>query len=310
MRRAAVGILWAVAACRAAAIPETERFPAGSPFVARSITVNGTLLRYIEAGRGPSIVLLHGLGASVYAWRKTMEPLASAGFRVIAFDNRGFGASAKPATGYANADLAALVVALLDSLHVTDAVLVGHSMGGAIAGEVALRYPDRVRGLVLIDAAGYGIREPMVLRLASVPLVGSIATALRGRHVVERLLRFTYAHPTRVTQADVDQYYAPVAASDFGPAFRAVLREFDFAALRGRLGAVRAPTLVLWGADDRLIPAELGRAMATDLQRGAFVLIPDAGHDLQEEAPDEVNRTLIAFLRQGLPQAPSNLAIR
>ena len=182
-------------------------------------------------------------------------------------------------------------------------------MGGAIAGEVALRYPDRVRGLVLIDAAGYGIRAPLVLRLASVPLIGSIATALRGRHAVERLLRFTYANPSRVTRADVDQYYAPVAAADFGPAFRAVLREFNFGALRGRLGAVRAPTLILWGTGDRMIPAAMGRAMATDLQRGAFVLVPDGGHDLQEEAPDVVNRALIAFLRQGLPQAPPNLAL-
>jgi len=307
--RGAAAVLLLTAACRAAAIPESQRFPAGSALVARTITADGTRLRYVESGHGPPILLIHGLGASVYAWRKTIGPLADAGFHVVAFDNRGFGASAKPATGYANGELAALVVALMDSLHFADAVVVGHSMGGAIAGEVALRYPDRVRGLVLIDAAGYGIREPLVLRLASVPLVGAIATALRGRHGVERLLRFTYANPSRVTQSDVDQYYAPVAASDFGPAFRAVLREFKFTALRGRLSDVRAPTLVLWGAGDRLIPPSLGRAMATDLQRGAFVLVPDAGHNVQEEAPDEVNRTLIAFLREGLPRTPPNLAL-
>jgi len=309
MKGAAAVLLLMAAACRAAAIPESQRFPVGSALVARTIIVNGTRLRYVESGHGPPILLIHGLGASVYAWRKTIGPLADAGFHVVAFDNRGFGASAKPATGYANGDLAALVIALMDSLHFSDAVVVGHSMGGAIAGEVALRYPDRVRGLVLIDAAGYGIREPLVLRFASVPVVGAIATALRGRHGVERLLRFTYANPSRVTQSDVDQYYAPVAASDFGPAFRAVLREFNFTALRGRLGEVRAPTLVLWGAEDRLIPPGLGRAMATDLQRGAFALVPDAGHNVQEEAPDEVNRTLIAFLHQGLPRTPPNLAL-
>jgi pimeloyl-ACP methyl ester carboxylesterase len=301
--------LFGVAACRAPAIPQSQRFPAGSPFVPRTITVDGTRLSYIEAGHGPPVLLLHGLGASVYSWRKTIEPLAKAGYQVVAFDNRGFGASGKPSRGYGNAVLAGLVVAVMDSLHFADAVVVGHSMGGAIAGEVALRYPDRVRGLVLIDAAGYGIRAPLVLRLASVPVIGAIATALRGRHAVERLLRFTYADPSRVTQADVDQYYAPVADPEFGPAFRAVLREFDFTALRGRLGAVRAPTLVLWGAGDRMIPATFGRAMVTDLQRGAFVLVPGAGHDLQEEASDEVNRALIAFLQQGLPKAPPNLAL-
>lgn len=309
MRWAVIAGLWGVCACRAAAIPDSERFPAGYPFTPQYVTVAGTRLRYIEAGHGPAVILLHGLGASVYSWRKMIGPLAADGFHVIAFDSRGFGGSGKPPGGYRNAELAALVVGVMDSLHLPEAVLVGHSMGGAIAAEAALRYPERVRGLVLLDAAGYGIREPLVLRLAGIPLVGAVATGLRGRHVVERLLRYMYANPGRVTQADVDQYYAPVAAADFGPAFRAVLREFDFAALRGRLGAVRAPTLVVWGLDDRLIPPELGRAMATDLQRGAFVLLPDAGHDIQEEAPDALLRSLVAFLREGLPHPPADLAL-
>ena len=112
------------------------------------------------------VVLIHGIGASIYTWRSTLPPLVSAGYRVIAFDNRGFGFSDQPAHGYHNADYVRLVVALLDSLGVASAVLVGHSMGGTIAADVALAQPDRVRGMVLIDAAGYGIRWPGVLRIA------------------------------------------------------------------------------------------------------------------------------------------------
>src|SRR6266567_4526836 len=138
VKRLAWCCLLAVAACRPPAIPEASRFPARTGFTARHITVDGTALRYIDEGRGPPVVFLHGLGASMYAWRKNLAPVAAAGYRVIAFDNRGFGFSDKPATGYDNASYARLTMALLDSLHLPDAVLIGHSMGGAIAAEVAI----------------------------------------------------------------------------------------------------------------------------------------------------------------------------
>src|SRR5207244_2178744 len=94
------------AACRSSTIPEAARFPAGTGFTARRLTVDGTNLRYIDTGRGTPVVFLHGLGASMYAWRKNLAPIVAAGYRVIAFDNRGFGFSDKPATGYDNASYA------------------------------------------------------------------------------------------------------------------------------------------------------------------------------------------------------------
>jgi len=87
------------------------------------------------------VVFIHGLGASLYAWRKNLAPVMAAGYRVVALDLLGFGSSDKPAHGYTNAAYAQLVVALMDSLHLPDAVLVGHSMGGAIAAEVAITFP-------------------------------------------------------------------------------------------------------------------------------------------------------------------------
>ena len=291
-------------------MPEASRFPAGTGFTARHITVDGTSLRYIDEGRGPPIVFLHGLGASMYAWRKNLAPVAAAGYRVIAFDNRGFGFSGKPATGYDNASYARLTVALLDALHLPDAVLIGQSMGGAIAAEVAIAHPERVRGLVLIGSAGLGAREPPLLRVGRWPLVGPLLFAFRGRGLTERLLKATYADPRKVSDADVDQYYAPVAEPEYGRSLRAVLREFRFDGLTGRLDHIVAPTLVLWGEADRLIPITLGRALAAGIPRAAFLSVPGAGHAVQEEAPDEVNRLLIRFLKDGLPRIPGDLALR
>ena len=302
-------ILWALAGCRAPALPEARLFPAGTEFTARYLQVDGARIRYIDVGRGAPVVLLHGLGASMYAWRRNLAAVAAAGFRVIAFDNRGFGLSDKPSAPYDNAAYARLVIALMDSLLLTDAVLVGHSMGGAIAAQVAIEYPARVRGLVVVGSAGLGAREPLLFRVARWPVLGPAALALRGRGFTARLLRSTYYDPGKVTEADVDQYYAPVAQPEYGRALRGVLQQFRFTALEGRLDRIAAPTLVLWGEEDRWVPMGLGRALAAGITRSAFVTVPRAGHSVQEEAPDEVNHLVIRFLKDGLPRIPADLAL-
>jgi pimeloyl-ACP methyl ester carboxylesterase len=166
-----------------------------------------------------------------------------------------------------------------------------------------------VRGLVLIGSAGLGAREPPLFHVVRWPLVGPLLFAFRGRGFTERLLKATYADPRKVSDADVDQYYAPVAEPEYGRSLRAVLREFRFAGLAGRLDHIAAPTLVLWGEADRLIPIPLGRALAAGIPRAAFLSVPRAGHAVQEEAPEEVNRLLIRFLKDGLARVPGDLAL-
>lgn len=298
-----------VVGCRAAPIPESQAYPAGTAFRAQYRTIDGSRIRLIDSGGGTPVVFIHGFGASMYGWRYQLPAVLGAGYRVIAFDNLGFGFSDKPAHGYTNAAYARLVVALLDSLGVSSAVLVGHSMGGAIAAEVALAHPDRVRGMVLIDAAGYGFHWPGVLRIARWPFVGAVVTAFRGRWFTGRIMRSTFADPRKVTEADVDQYYAPVAGSQYGRALRGVLREFRFDSLAGRLGAVQTPTLIMWGNADRWIGLADGTRFARDLPRSEFVMLEHTGHDAPDESPDQVNPLLLAFLKSGLSRVPENVAL-
>lgn len=304
---AALGVLGALG-CRAAPIPEAERWP-GATWETRDRVVDGTTLRVLDAGAGPAVVFLHGLGASMFSWRATLRPVLDAGHRVVAFDNRGFGFSERPDSGYSNAAYTRLLLALLDSLGIDAAVLVGHSMGGAIAAQVAIDHPDRVRGLVLVGSAGYGVSEPWSLRVARLPLAGRLVSGLRGRWTVAQLLRSTFSDPSRLARGDVDQYYATAAVPRSTVALRGVFREFRFDELRGRLGRIQAPTLLIWGAQDRWIPLSLGQEMALALANGALVAIPRAGHNVQEERPDEVVRTLLAFLAAGLPRPPGDLAV-
>jgi len=297
-----------LAGCRAPAIPESQRYPAGTALAQHFIDIDGTRIRYVEAGHGPAVILIHGLAASLYAWRHTIAPVAGAGYRVIAYDNRGFGFSGRPSRGYSNRDYVDLLLSLLDSLEIGDAVLVGHSMGGAIAAETALARPDRVRGLVLVDAAGVGVRWPFLLRIARWPVVGALFERFRSRGVTARILKALYADPSRVTEQDIDQYYAPVVEPGFARSLRSVLGAYRFDSLRERLENIGVPTLVMWGASDRVIPAAVGRGMVDHLQVGAFVSFPNAGHALPEELPLDFNRVLLAFLSSGLPEPPANVA--
>jgi pimeloyl-ACP methyl ester carboxylesterase len=306
MKRALI-VACCLLSCRAAPIPENERYPAGTPYTASYVQVHGTNLRYLDAGDGAPVLLLHGLGSSMYSWRATIPALVSSGFRVLALDHRGFGSSEKPATGYSNAEYANVTLEFLDSVGVDAAILIGHSMGGQIAAEVALARPDRVRGLALIAPAGSGFAAPLALRVVRWPVIGPIAAALRNRWSTAVVLRSTFADPERVREGDIDQYYAPVAEEDYGRSLRGVLREYRFDALLERADSIRSPTLIIWGDRDRWIPAAAGRKLAARLSRVGFFVVP-GGHNLQEESSDSANSLLLTFLTEGLPRIPENLA--
>ena len=315
MRRRIGILLGAVllAGCRAAPIPADQRYPAGTGFRAQTRVVDGTRLRLIDtgqgAGGGPAVVFVHGLGASLYSWRHQLAPVLDAGHRIVAFDNRGMGFSDRPRSGYDNEAYTRLLLALLDSLHITEAVLVAHSMGGAIALDAARTAPERVRGLVLIGSAGLGVGYPGALTILRTPLIGPVVSAFRGRGSTAALLRSTYGDPGKVTDAEIDQYFAPAAEPGYARGLRTILRQFRFDALAGRLDGVRAPALVVWGARDRLIPVSVGRQLAAGLPRAALVVIPGAGHVVQEETPAGVTPLILTFLKEGLPRVPENLAM-
>src|SRR2546428_13285527 len=108
-----VGV-WGAAAWRPRALPPQARYPAGTALTARSVSVEGSRIRYVEAGTGPAVVLIHGFGASLYTWRHTLPLVAAAGFRAIALDHRGVGFSGKPPHRAANADFTRLVLTFLE----------------------------------------------------------------------------------------------------------------------------------------------------------------------------------------------------
>jgi pimeloyl-ACP methyl ester carboxylesterase len=244
------------------------------------------------------VILVHGWGACAYTFRLLIPVLTAANRRVIAVDLRGHGLSDKPAgeRSYSCPALLSDLRALLDVLGVSDATLVAHSLGGALALRFALEHPERVRRLVL--AAPVGLTPIPYRHVASAMtprITDRFARFLVPRWIVGMLLRAAYGDPRRVRESDVDEYWAPSEDPNYYRAVRALLRDFDWRPLSpAERGRMQARSLVILGTADRLLPD--ARREACELAASTVTIVKGGGHLAIEERPAEVNAAVAAFL--------------
>lgn len=281
---------FALAVLFTASSARNERAPSRR---ATTIGAPGRHLRVVEAGSGQPIVLLHGYGESLVAWQGVFERLAPRA-RVIALDLPGFGLSSKPRSGYQTDSIAAVVVDALRALNVDSAVLVGHSLGGAVAAAVTASAPALVRALVLVDAA---LVPPRALPGTDSSVSARLMRAAVTAYEIMRT-RFTSPHaPTWLAESDSALGYSPAADSAYAIALEAVLREFDFSWLTPeRAAAIPVPVLVIWGRFDRVIPAEDGRRIAEAIPGARFSLIDRSWHRPHVERPAETAQAIADFV--------------
>lgn len=267
-------------------------------------------------GDGPPVLLLHGLGATKLSWLPLLSPLAER-FRVVAPDLPGHGESSKPRTAYTPAFYGGVVRRLLDALGEDRAVLVGNSMGGRIALEVAARAPRRVRGLVLLDPAVAGLPFPyyaQLLRLLPVE-AGALPLPMRRRLVLLGI-RQLFADPERLPgnayQAGADEFVRIYRSSRARVALLSSMRGLMADRARPfweRARRTDAPTLIIWGERDRLVPARLGEVLASSMPAAELATLPGVGHVPQFEAPEatvELVRGFLERLDQPSPVADSS----
>ncbi|MBM3945980.1 MAG: alpha/beta fold hydrolase, partial [SAR202 cluster bacterium] len=162
----------------------------------RYVTVQGVRTHYLTVGQGPAVILLHGVGSSVVAWRDNLLPLAEH-FRLIAIDLPGHGDSEKPDMDYSLATASRFMTGLLDTLGLERAHVIGESLGGMIALRFALDHPERVGKLVTVGTAGLGRDLAWIIRWVSVPVVGEIIvhpTASRVKFLLKRVMHRSGEH--------------------------------------------------------------------------------------------------------------------
>jgi pimeloyl-ACP methyl ester carboxylesterase len=291
-------VLLAALVWRPEATPATGAWLRRAGLQERFAEVEGLRLRYVRAGEGPPVVLLHGFSSSIYTWAEVIGPLA-AGHDVVALDLPGSGGS-QIRDDLTVATLVRVVPALLDQLGLPRASLVGNSLGGAVASVVSIRHPERVSRLVLVDAAAFNFApadRPWIVRLLGSP-PGVLFTLLPvHRRVVKLGLRQVFFDDGKVTDERVDEYTAPLMRPGAVGALRAVLAGRDALGLPEGLASIRQPTLVIWGAEDAWIPPAHADRFLAAIPGARKVLLARCGHVPQEECPQEVAELLTEFLR-------------
>jgi pimeloyl-ACP methyl ester carboxylesterase len=252
-------------------------------------------------------VLLHGFGSSTYSWQAVLDALAERGF-VVDFDRPAFGLSERPMPGewqgqnpYTPEAQVELTVGLMDALGLERAVLVGNSSGGAVALQGALEHPERVSALVLVDAAVYrGGGPPAWSRwLLSTPQLnrlGPLFMRQLGGSPGETFLEAAWSDPGKIDEATREAYRKPLQVENWDRALWELSKASHEPRLAERLGEVSVPALVIYGADDRIVPPALSERLASELPEGSAAELSGCGHVPQEECPEAFLARLESWL--------------
>lgn len=255
-----------------------------------------------ETGTGPPLLMIMGLGASTETWAGQREAFA-AHHRLVLFDNRGAGRSGAPPPPWTVPAMAADARAVLDALGIARADVLGVSMGGMIAQELAIRHPERVARLVI--AASFARPEPLrrvfLLHRRWARLQGADATAESLASLPWLLSPATMLDPARLDRIlEIVGRMPFVSAESYAHQVDAILEHTTL----DRLGGVRAPTLVIVAADDVLTPVYLSEEIAAAIPGARLEVLPRGGHGVLLEYPDAFNERVLAWLDGGDGKKP------
>jgi len=261
------------------------------PPVEREIAVFGQKIHYVEAGAGPPVILLHGLGGSTQNWGLNFGPL-SKGFHVIIPDQIGFGTSDKPLINYRIATYVDFLDQFCKQLKIERATLVGGSMGGWVAAAFTIAFPDRVDRLVLVDAAGYAPPANYDYRT----LYGLNPSSREG---MKQLAGRVFFNKVFASDQVMEQFMTQrISAGDgytINRIIDSMIRGEDF--LDNRVQAIKQPTLIIWGREDGLIPLSDGQRFKKEIPNSTLVVIEQCGHVPNFEKAEEFNMALQRFLK-------------
>jgi pimeloyl-ACP methyl ester carboxylesterase len=245
----------------------------------------------------PAVVMLHGFGASLHTWEVWAQAL-SASHRVIRLDLPGNGLSEPdPANDYTDARSIELVLALMDQRGVARASIVGHSIGGRIAWTLAARHPERTERLVLVAPDGFASPGFEYGKAAEVPTLLGAMRYVMPRAVLRMNLAPAYADPAFLTDELTTRYHDLMLAPGGRDAMLKRLQQTVLTDPRPRLATITAPTLLVWGEADAMIPVANAQAYLGAVKGSRLVTLPGVGHLPHEEAAQASVRAVLDFLR-------------
>jgi pimeloyl-ACP methyl ester carboxylesterase len=249
----------------------------------------------------PVLVLVHGSNASLFTWEPWVARLGDT-FRVVTIDmpSHGLTGAANDNDCYSNKGMAEFVNAVADKIGLKKFAIGGNSMGGGVAARFAEDYPDRVTALILVDAGGMpakaGDNVPIGFRIARIPVLNKLMEHMTPRAIFADGLHKSFNHENLVTPATIDEYWELNRMAGTPAATMARFQiPFD-TYIKDHASQIKAPTLILWGAKDHLIPVAAASEYQQAIPGSKLIVYPDGGHVLQEDEADKSAADAKAFL--------------
>src|ERR1700722_10856920 len=250
----------------------------------KTAVVLGQNIRYFEAGQGPAVILLHGMGGVKESWMGNLGALA-AGYHVYAIDQIGFGHSDKPLLDYKIATFVDFLYAFMPTQNIGKVTLVGNSFGGWIALDFAMQQPGIMEKLVLVDSAGLAWQRPLA------ELNPSSLAATRT------LIESVFYNKKMISDNDVLQVFTDRMRNNDGYTIQRTVAGFATPQFEdAKLASIHVPTLVMWGRQDELIPLASGEKFHDGIAGARLLVFDHCGHVPQIEKSEEFNQALLEFL--------------
>ncbi len=267
------------------------------------VTLGGIKVRYLEAGEGPPVLLVHGLGTSMVTWYCNIDALVSGGYRVLALDLPGHGDSDKPKNlDYDPAAAAELIRQFLVELELDRISLVGNSAGGLVVGLFSLAYPQQVEKLVLVAPGGLGRHVTWLLRILSIPVLGEIFYQPRLQSPMNLAKRIFFCPPPILAEVLPEMERVRNLPGTRHAAIQSIRSSVNLLGQRkksyilDRLRDLKRPLLTIWGEEDAIIPVSQAAAVRRALPRSVTRVIPECGHWPHMEKAEQFNDLLVRFL--------------
>jgi len=286
-------------------IPKAEIEKKYTNSESKFLEVDGLRVHYRIEGKGPVLVLLHGMLSSLHTWDGWMEKLTK-NYTVVRLDLPGFGltGSGPDSFLYNQQEIEKVLDDIFNGLKLKKFTLVGNSLGGYFSWKYTVLHPEKVEKLILIDSVAYDQDVPLPITLMTMPVGGTISTVITPKFVIDHFSAQVYGDKSKVTDKLQDRYYELLMREGNRDSAKKILGEMKTQSTNPKLSEGLAslnnklPILVMWGRLDPWVPVTCLDRWKKDLPDAKYVIFEKEGHTPMEESPDKTVDAAIVFLNQ------------
>ncbi len=257
-----------------------------------------TKIHYMDKGEGEPLLLIHGIGQSLYTWRRSIDFFAEKGYRVLALDLAGFGYSGHPHIYYTVEENALIIKAFMDSLKIKKAHIAAFSTSCLSSICLAHAYPERVGKMILVSPGGPNENYLFSLKFLTTRIGHALSRFIITEAAARNILHDLFFDATIISSDDVKQYYAPFNNNDTRETLAMYMMHFDDTYTRSLLKGVKHETLIFSGADDKIHNEKIMKPYIKTIPRAKHIRFRNCAHFVHEEKPHKYNEEALAFLKQ------------